>query len=390
MIELIRSLDYILASGAESMLTGAMKEHLLNGVAVGVMRDGKCYLRLVGKAVDQNARFELGSMTKTYTAELLAILIERGVVRLNDPLARFVPGNRQPGPRPITLLDLATHQSGLPRLPLGVPLLSLDPYAHYDERKLERYLARNSLQLPKQSKFLYSNLGYGVLGYALAKAAGTTYAELLEREILRPLGMNETALALGQPQSNLLPGHSQGGLGTPHWHFQAFAPCGALCSTAVDQLKWAEWLLKNPQRLAMQSQAKIPGGEIGLGWSIFPGGNICWHNGATYGFSSWLSVDRERKTALIILSNRMAPQLLRALAGNFQRFLDGRPVVPLRGDYGRGLAALLHIYRLLLWPFSFVLSPIVGALAKIPLPFRIAALVAIGYCAERLIAFAAK
>ena len=200
MIAIVESLDDVLAPGAESMLRGLIKRRLLNGVSVGVVRDGTCHLRLVGKGVDRNARFELGSVTKAYTAELLAILIDRGVVRLDDPMARFVPGNRQVGPRPITLLHLAIHQSGLPRLPLGVPLLSLDPYAYYGERKLERHLAGSSLQLPKLPKFVYSNLGYSVLGYALAKAAGTTYAELLEREILRPLGMNGTALALGQPE----------------------------------------------------------------------------------------------------------------------------------------------------------------------------------------------
>lgn len=386
MTEVIESLDEVLGSGAESMLREVMKRRLLNGVAVGVIRNGKSYIRLAGDGVDQHARFELGSVTKTYTAELLGILAARGIVRLDDPLSRFVPGNRQAGPRPITLRDLATHRSGLPRVPLGVPLLSLDPYASYSEGMLERYLIRKSLQLPKQPKYLYSNLGYSVLGYALAKAAGTTYAELLEREILLPLGMTETALALGQPQPNLLPGYSRGGLRTPHWHFQACAPCGGLCSTALDQLKYAEWLLQDPQRLAMQAQAQISGGEIGLSWAFFPGGRICWHNGATFGFSSWLSIDREHRTALVILSNRMAPTLLRALAGNFQRFLDGRPVVPLRGDYGRTLAIMLDVYRFLVWPFSIVLSPLVGVIARIPLLLRIPVLFALGYGVERLIA----
>jgi len=386
MAEMIGSLDEVLGTGAESMLEQVLNRHLLNGVAVGVVRDGKSYLRLAGKGVDEQARFELGSVTKTYTAELLAILVERGVVSLDDPLAKFVPGNRHSGPRPITLLDLATHRSGLPRVPLGVPLLSLDPYARYNEGKLERYLARKSLELPRQPKFVYSNLGYSVLGYALAKAAGTTYAELLQREILRPLGMTGTALALGQPQPNLLAGHSHAGLRTPHWHFQACAPCGALCSTAADQLKWVEWLLRDSGRLAMEPQAAIPGGEIGLSWMISPDRRICWHSGATFGFSSWLSIDRERGTALVILSNRMAPQLLRPLAGNFQRLLDGRPVVPLRGDYGRTLAAMLEICRLLLWPFSFFLSPFVAVLARIPLLLRIPVLVALGYGVDRLIA----
>jgi CubicO group peptidase (beta-lactamase class C family) len=385
MAETVASLDDMLGPGAEAMLQNVLERRLLGGVAVGLVRDGKSFLRFVGAGVDQHARFELGSVTKTYTAELLAILVARGVVRLDDPLAKYVPGDREAGKRPITLLDLATHRSGLPRVPLGIPLLSLDPYARYSEAKLERYLARWSMQLPKAPRFLYSNLGYSVLGYALGRAAGTTYAELLEREILQPLGMTETALALGQRQPNLLPGHSQAGLRTPHWHFQACAPCGALCSTAGDQLKYAEWLLQDPQRLAMQPQATIPGGEMGLAWMILPGRRICFHNGATFGFSSWLSIDRERGTALVILSDRMAAQLLRALAGNFQRMLDGRPIVPLRGDYGRMLAACIQATQLLMWPFNRILSPLAGVLARIPLLLRIPAALALGYGLDRLI-----
>ena len=387
MKEIVESLDEVLGPGAELILQQALKRHLLNSVALGVTRNGKSYLRLVGKGVDEHAQFELGSVTKTYTAELLAILVARGVVKLDDPLARFVPGNRPAGSRPITLLDLATHRSGMPRVPLGIPLLSRDPYAHYTDENLERYLARKPLQLPKQPKFLYSNLGYSVLGYALAKAAGTTYAQLLEREILQPLGMTETALALGQPQPNLLPGYSQAGLRTPHWHFQVCAPCGALCSTIADQLNWVEWILQDSERLAFQAQAQITGGEIGLGWMIGPGRRICFHNGATFGFSSWVSINRERGTALTLLSNRMAPQLLRSLAGNFQRLLDGRPVVPLRGDYGRTLALVLEPLRLLMLPFSFVLTPVAGVLGRLPLLLRIPVAVALGYGVDRLFAF---
>lgn len=145
--------------------------------------------------------------------------------------------------------------------------------------------------------------------------------------------------------------------------------------------------MQDSERLAFQAQAQITGGEIGLGWMIGPGRRICFHNGATFGFSSWVSINRERGTALTLLSNRMAPQLLRSLAGNFQRLLDGRPVVPLRGDYGRTLAFVLEPLRLLMLPFSFVLSPVAGALARLPLLLRIPVAVALGYGVDRLIAF---
>jgi serine-type D-Ala-D-Ala carboxypeptidase/endopeptidase len=365
--KILSSLDEVLAPGAEALLATALQQKLLTGVAIGILRDGQFFLRFAGKAVDENSRFQVGSVTKVYTAELLAILAKRGVVRLDDSLAKFLPANpkRDDGPRPITLLDLSTHRSGLPRLPPKIPLLAANPYAKYRNANLENYLAKTSLQLPEPQDFLYSNLGYSVLGYALAQAAGTSFPELLDREILRPLALNDTSLTMaGRPLPKLLSGHTQAGLPARRWTFDACAPCGALCSTALDQLKWLAWLLNDPDRESLQPQASVPGGEVGLGWMIRPGRAACWHNGATAGFSSWVSLNREQRTGVVVLSNRQSIQLVNTLGTKFERYLNGLPVLPLEGNYGLGKARLLAPASVIAQPLSTLLSPIAALLSR--------------------------
>jgi len=395
--KILSSLDEAVGPGAEALFTGARGKRLLTGTAVGILRDGEPLARFYGDGVGPDSIFELASLTKTYTAELLAILVVRGTVHLEDPVAKFLPGGEaaHPGPKPVTLLDLATHRSGEPRVPPWLPVNSLNPYADYTDAALERYLAQRPLQLPPQQEFVYSNLGYSILGYSLGRAAGISYAELLQREILDPLGMRETALALGQDQSNLLRGHMQSGLPTPHWTFAACAPCGALCSTIGDQLRYLAWLLDDPERLSVQPLAAVPGGHVGLGWMLRAGSEICWHNGATFGFSSYLSLDRARRTGVVILSQTAAPQLVTTLGVKLEGLLAGRPIEPLKGEYGRTVAWMLDPLRMLLSPFGPLLAPLAhlliplnSRLAMLPVWLRLPATCVAGYGLGRLIELA--
>ena len=381
LVEIVGSLDEVLGPGVEALLVEARRRWLLNDVAVGIVRDGRCYLRVVGAEV--GSRFQLGSLTKTYTAELLAILVSQGVVRLGDPVAMYVPVGKvdRSGPRPMTLLDLATHRSGLPRLPPWMNAGSSDPYADYGVKDLEKYLAGSSLQVPVDVKFLYSNLGYSLLGYALGRAAGVGYEALLEREILLPLGMTETSLAMaGRTEKGLLKGHTQTGLPARTWTFDACAPCGAICSTVGDQVKWMRWLLESPERESLQAKAEATGGEIGLGWMIRPGGTSCWHNGATYGFSSWISLDREKRFGVVVLSNRMSVRLVNALGTRFEGALRGVPVKPLQGSYGWGLGVLMDAARIWTWP----LRPLMRLPRWLALPLSVAVIYGVARLVEYL------
>jgi len=347
-IEAAASLDDVFGAGAEALLRSALERRLLDGAAVGLVREGRCWVRVVGDGIEAESQFELGSLTKVFTAELLAILVERGVVGLDDPVGRYLPhGVAEVGAEPVRLVDLATHRSGLPRVPGNFgSVLAADPYAGYGFDRLDEFLKTQRLQKPAAAEFLYSNLGYALLGYALARAAGVTYEELLRREILEPLGMGETALAMtGRSLPRLVSGQTQAGLPAAYWTFDAFAPVGALCSTAGNQLKWLSWLLEDTDRLSMRARAEAGGGQVGLGWMIRPGGESCWHNGGTGGFSSYMAVHRGLKYGLVVLTNRHAPELVMTLGSSFERYLMGKPVAALAGDYGRGRARVLEPIR---------------------------------------------
>jgi len=307
-------------------------------------------VRVLGAGV--GARFQVGSLTKTYTAELLAVLVKQGVVRLEDPVRIYLPEGKvdRSGERPVTLLDLATHRSGVPRLPPWMNAGSSDPYAEYRVANLEKYLAGQRLQVPAGAKFTYSNLGYSVLGYALGRAAGVGYEELLEREILGPLGMTRTSLAMVGKKLEVMQGHTQTGLRARAWTFDACAPCGALCSTIGDQMRWMQWLLADVGRESLQAKAEAKGGAVGLGWMIRPGGKTCWHNGATYGFSSWMSLDLERRSGVVVLSNRMSVGLVNALGALLEGALRGEAVKPLKGNYGMAKGMMMDAARILTWP----------------------------------------
>jgi serine-type D-Ala-D-Ala carboxypeptidase/endopeptidase len=365
---IISSLDDVLAPDAESQLAAAMQHHLLDGIAIGILRDGQSYLRLAGAGVEAESRFEIGSVTKVYTAELLAILAERGVVRLEDAVAKYLPTRirRELDPRSITLLDLATHRSGLPRLPPNLrPAHASDPYARYGTSELDEYLKKAPLQRPLQQQFLYSNLGYAILGYALSQAAGASYCEMLSREILTPLNLTQTTLAMaGQVNPKVLSGHTQTGRPAQHWTFDACAPAGALCSTVKDQLKWLLSLLADPDRATLQPHASAGTGQVGLGWMIRPDGESCWHNGATGGFSSYVALHRKQHYGVVVLANRHAPSLVLRLGTNLERSLKGLPMLPLEGDYGKARAHLLEPVRALVGPLvalpAWIRYPLAG------------------------------
>ena len=373
----VSSLDSVVAPGADALLSHAFDHGLLNNIAVGILREDSAYLHFVGPQIAPTSQFQLASVTKTYTAELLALLAAQGIVHLNDPVAKFLPtDSRAHGTTdPITLSELATHTSGLPRLPAGLPP-TLDPYAGYTKPDLEHTLEKLTLQRPTIPKYAYSNLGYTLLGHCLAQAAGTPYAQLLHQHFLHPLGMTSTALTLtGQTPTDLLTPHAQSGWPTSVWHFDICAPCGGLCSTAQDQLRWAEFVLRDPDRLTFQPRAAAPGGgQIGLGWHLRAqnetGGDIAWHNGATFGFSSHVSIHRHQRWAVVILTDRFAVPLVQAIAHQLEAGLSGRPITPLTGDYGKRRALPLEGLRHAIQPLAPVLGlpawaryPVMGSLA---------------------------
>lgn len=219
------------------------------GLAVGVVYEGQnhafCYggLEKDGSAApDERTLFEIGSITKVFTTTLLADMHLKGEVDLDDPASKFLPSSvvlRSRRGVDVTLRHLATHTSGLPRIPsnLGMKNLRSDnPYAKYKVEDMYAYLSKPRLTTAPGSTYSYSNLGMGLLGHILGLAAEMDYGELVIERICRPLGMNDTAITLSDDQlSRLAPGHARRKQ-VSNWDIPTLAGCGAFRSTIHDML----------------------------------------------------------------------------------------------------------------------------------------------------------
>jgi D-alanyl-D-alanine-carboxypeptidase/D-alanyl-D-alanine-endopeptidase len=270
-------------------------------------------------AVNGDTVFEIGSVSKTFTALLLAKMVERGEVNLDDPANKFLPEPAKLpswNDQPITLRHLATHTSGLPRLPNN--LQSRDPgnpYAGYTVEQMYAFLARCKLKSTPGEKYAYSNLGAGLLGHVLSLKSGTNYEGLLLNEICEPLKMKDTCITLSaEMKTRLAPGHNSAGVQVKNWDIPTLAGAGAIRSTANDMVKYvganlgliASSLAKTMEKTHVsRHEAGAPDMEIGLGWHVRKsfGSAFIWHNGGTGGYHSFVGFDKRRKRGVVVLAN---------------------------------------------------------------------------------------
>ncbi|MEU0137631.1 serine hydrolase domain-containing protein [Streptomyces sp. NPDC006296] len=267
-----------------------------------------------------DTRFETGSLTKTFTALLLAELAARGEVRYGDRADRYLPF-RLPGP-PLTLLHLATHTSGLPRLPPGLLARAVrsgwlsNPYAGFHEDDLLASLRRTRLRHSPGIRVQYSNFGGGLLGHVLARAAGGTggdYAALLAERVTGPLGLLDTDCSANGPQA------------TGHWHgrprpallMPGLVAAGAVRSSARDLLRLLTLLLHpdtapGPVLRTALAEVQRPrlvvprtGSRLCLVWNLRPrpDGPLVHHSGGTRGFTAFAGFLPASDTALVALTN---------------------------------------------------------------------------------------
>ncbi len=286
------------------------------GIVVGLLDKGR---RLIAVGVDVDDVFEIGSITKVFTASILADMVARGEVRLDDPVAKYLPSSAHipsRNGRQITLLDLATQSSGLPRMPSNfTPRDSTNPYADYTVQQMYAFLSGYQLTRDIGDTYEYSNLGVGLLGHALALKARTSYEQLVTRRFLTPLGMTETAITLTPAmRARLAPGHDGEGHVVPNWDLPTLAGAGALRSTAGDLLTFlvanldsaATPLSRTLVQTHVERQATgDPNLKIGLAWHILtrPVGKIVWHNGGTGGYRSFIGFDPARCIGVVVLCN---------------------------------------------------------------------------------------
>jgi CubicO group peptidase (beta-lactamase class C family) len=263
---------------------------------------------------DPGADFEIGSISKGFTGLLYVDALERGEVEPHSTVGDFLPLGSS-AVAPITLSALSTHSSGLPRLPPGtVTLRSMrdlwlhgtNPYGE-DLPQLLEQAATVKLGKPRPA---YSNLGFELLGHAIAAAAGTTYADLLADRIARPLGL--ASVYVPHTVEDLRPGALLGTsrLGRPQqaWTGEALAPAGGIRASIDDMGRFTAALLDGsaPGIAALDPVASLagPAVRIGAAWITLTrhGRQVVWHNGGTGGFRSWLGIDRDAGTGVVLLS----------------------------------------------------------------------------------------
>jgi D-alanyl-D-alanine-carboxypeptidase/D-alanyl-D-alanine-endopeptidase len=298
------------------------------GVAVGVLRGDRNWIMGCGTAGPggpspplANTIFEIGSVTKVFTATLLAALVEEGMVALEDPVQGYLPAGAElpVRGRPITLADLATHTAGLPRLPHGFFLRSVrhrrNPYGWLTVDDLYAGLFSTRLRRAPGGRPRYSNLGYGLLGHVLAVRAGRSYERLIQERICRPLELEDTHVSVPTAaRERFAQGHNRRGRSVPHWDLPVLAGAGALRSSVADllvflrlQLGEGDPALARAAALTQAPRARHRGVAVGLGWTRGPllgtEHELLFHNGGTGGFRSFAGVVPATHTAVAALSN---------------------------------------------------------------------------------------
>jgi len=301
------------------------------GIVVGVINKGINYSRpqvfsygetVLGSGIQPNrdTLFEIASLTKTFTTLLLADMVLNGTVNLEDPVENFLPESvnvPSKSGRKITLLDLATHTSGLPRMPTNWdPKDWENPYADYTAELLYEFLSSYTLPRMPGTAYEYSNVGMGLLGHALELKTGINYSALVLDRICNPLDMDDTRIHLSAEQEQRL---AQGYelwenrlYSRKNWDWDVLAPCGALRSTVNDMLIYmsanlglVETDLSSAIELTHTVSRYVSGRKICLGWHAFDldGVEVLQHDGATYGYNSLICFIKEEGIGVVILSN---------------------------------------------------------------------------------------
>jgi CubicO group peptidase (beta-lactamase class C family) len=271
-----------------------------------------------GQPVNERSMYEIGSITKVFTALSLADMVRRGEVALDDPVQGLLPaGSVVPSRngKQITLRLLSAQRSGLPRMPTNfAPRDEHNPFADYDAAHLLDFLRGDTLARDPGERYEYSNVGVGLLGFALARRGHESYEAMVTRRVLSPLHMNSTMVTLTpDARARLAHGHD-GEHEAANWDLDALAGAGALRSDAVDMASFlaaAMGLRATPLDSAFalteqtQADAGSPAMDIGLGWHIMkrPTMRIVWHNGGTGGYRSFIGFDPARKIGVVVLSN---------------------------------------------------------------------------------------
>ncbi|MCP3467550.1 serine hydrolase [Bradyrhizobium sp. CCGUVB23] len=317
-------------SSPEQELAALLKDHIeagheTMGLVAGRIDGGRRIAAAYGRSgaandrpLDADTVFEIGSITKVFTALLLAEMVGRGEVALDDPPAKFLPERvRMPEYQgvQITLLDLATYTSGLPRMPDNfAPKDPTNPYADYTADRLYDFLSGHKLAYTPGKHYEYANLGFGLLGHVLSLRAGKSYEELVTSRICAPLGMDDTRITLSAAmRERLAQGHNTALAPVANWDLDVLAGAGALRSTLNDLFKFLEayqGARDTPLSAAMKMTLSVrrpreTQRDVAMGWFTSQrfDDEVIWKDGGTGGYATFIGYSTRTGKASILLSN---------------------------------------------------------------------------------------
>ena len=292
-------------------------------IEVKVMLKDKHWQWRYGKAEDvESPVFEIGSVGKTFTATLLALLVHRRQVSLLDTVANYYP--QLPWAKHVTLQQLASHTSGLPANPFSQWRLMRHGRKlaeAFQEDDLIVFLQQLPPVLKGAGKSRYSNVGMALLGRILGDVCGQSYGAAVQERILRPLGMHETHLDPGLYDARrLIQGHDSRGRPVPPFTWKGMEAAGLWRTTGDDIMTFlraqmgfhgSPWDLLADLNTQPRTKIRImKGTQVGLGWMLTdfePWGRVAWHGGGTFGHQSMVAWSLDRLAAVVVLTDRMSP-----------------------------------------------------------------------------------
>ena len=335
------SLDYFLLmhqlpeAGEEFVLSDSVKavirDNVNNGkhqsLFVGIVDENDVEYYYYGETakdenpIDENTIFEIGSVTKVFTTLILADMVEKGEVNLNDPIDKFLPeGVSTPSKngRTITLFDLATHSSGLPRMPDNFPISDMNEQFQYDREEMYDSLSKVELSREIGSEYEYSNFGVSLLGHILSLQAGQSYEELLQERVLDKFGLESTCVKqCDELRDRFAKPHLFGFPANELNLSDDMSGAGEIRSSGKDMLTFLSYAMglkdsdlrssfELTQKVNRQIDDKL---SIGLAWHMLQKDDrmIIWHNGATNGFASFVGFDPESNQGVVVLTNSLNP-----------------------------------------------------------------------------------
>lgn len=333
----------------KSLVEKRINQKFSVGIVLGVIeKDGATTIVSAGDSgagrepLRENSVFEIASITKVFTTTLLALLAQKGNVSLSDPIERYLPeGVHAPvymaafngfsnsdelinqntylfknyNNNQITFESLATHHSGLPRMPTNWVFSDrANPYTDYSVDLMYEFLTNHILSRNVGESYEYSNLGMGLLGQLLGEVDGSSYSELVSKEILAPLNMSMTGVNFNDFQKQwMVQGHNTYGEPVPNWDFTSLDAAGAIRSTAKDMLRFLDANIgepKTPLEKAMRETHTVRESAdynemVALGWHVLDdkGSKIIYHTGRTGGFISFAGFDPKKEIGVVVLAN---------------------------------------------------------------------------------------